>query len=332
MKIKKLLNPTMLILLSIVMAGIICHQDETLAGEPSGKVIIFNAGSLTIPLAKMEKQFEAKYPKVDVLREAAGSQKCARKIVDLKKPCDIMASADYKVIDKLLIPNYADWNIRFATNQLVLCYTDKSKYAGEINDKNWYEILRRDGVIWGHSDPNLDPCGYRALMVLQLAERYYSIAGLYDKTIANRPKENIRPKSVELVSLLQTGNMDYAWEYLSVAVQHGLKYILLPGEINLGNYQFDEFYSQAVVKVTGKKPGTFMDMKGGSVTYGVTLVKNAPNAKAAIAFLEYMLNPQGGLKVLKDMGQPPFVPCRVPTESMKASLPEPLKNLVEVKD
>jgi len=323
-----------ILVLTIFMVTLFINQQAAFAQEkgPSGKIIIFNAGSLTMPLAQMEKEFEAQYPGVDVLREAAGSQKCARKISDLKKPCDIMASADYKVIDKLLIPNYADWNIRFATNQLVLCYTDKSKYAGEVNDKNWYEILAREGVIWGHSDPNLDPCGYRALMVLQLAEKYYKKPGLYDKAVANRPKENIRPKSVELVSLLQTGNMDYAWEYLSVAVQHALKYILLPDEINLGNYQFDEFYSQAVVKVTGKEPGTFMDMKGGSVTYGITLIKSAPNKEGAIAFLKYMLNPEGGLKILKDQGQPPFVPCRVPTQAMKASLPEPLKNLVEVRD
>jgi molybdate/tungstate transport system substrate-binding protein len=313
-------------------AMILVLPQNNIHADVSGKVVIFNAGSLTIPLAEMEKHFEAKHPGVDVLREAAGSQKCARKIIDLKKPCDIMASADYKVIDKLLIPSYADWNIRFATNQLVLCYTDKSKYATEVNAKNWYEILQRKGVIWGHSDPNLDPCGYRALMVLQLAEQYYKKPGLYDQAVGNRPKENIRPKSVELVSLLQTGNMDYAWEYLSVAVQHGLNYILLPDEINLGNYQFDEFYSQAVVKVSGKQPGTFMDMKGGSVTYGVTMIKNAPNAKAATAFLQHMLDPQGGLKVLKDMGQPPFLPCRVPTQTMKASLPAPLRGLVEVKD
>ncbi|MFW6147315.1 MAG: tungstate ABC transporter substrate-binding protein WtpA [Thermodesulfobacteriota bacterium] len=310
---------------------LVLPQGNALA-DVSGKVIIFNAGSLTMPLAQMEKEFEAKHPGVDVLREAGGSQKCARKITDLKKPCDIMASADYKVIDKLLIPNHADWNVRFATNQLVLCYTDKSKYAGEVNANNWYDILSRKGVIWGHSDPNLDPCGYRALMVLQLAEIYYNKSGLYDRLVSNRPKENIRPKSVELVSLLQTGNMDYAWEYLSVAVQHELQYILLPDEINLGNYRFDEFYSQAVVKVTGKQPGTFMDMKGGSVTYGVTMIKDAPNALAAIAFLQHMLDPRGGLKVLKEMGQPPFIPCRVPTEAMEASLPEPLKNLVEVRD
>jgi len=300
--------------------------------EPQGKLVMFHAGSLSVPFEAMEKAFEAKYPKVDLQREAGGSQACARKITDLKKPCDIMASADYTVIDKLLIPSKADWNIRFATNQLVLCYTDKSKFAREVNAKNWYEILQKKGVVWGHSDPNLDPCGYRSLMVLQLAEKHYKIPGLYDKMIANRPKENIRPKSVELVSLLQTGNMDYAWEYLSVAVQHGLKYVVLPDEINLGNYKHDNFYQQAVVKVTGKEPGTFMDMKGDSVTYGITMIKDAPNKEAAIAFLKYMLDPQGGLKILKDQGQPPFVPCRVPTEKMKVSIPGELQGFVEVKD
>ncbi len=303
----------------------------TCLAEPKGKLVMFHAGSLTVPFTAMEKAFEAKYPGVDLMREPAGSQKCARKISDVGKPCDIMASADYKVIDKLLIPEYASFNIRFATNQLVLCYTDKSKFASDVNADNWYEILQRKGVVWGHSDPNLDPCGYRSLMVLQLAEKYYKIQGLYDNIIANRPKENVRPKSVELISLLQTGNMDYAWEYLSVAVQHGLKYIVLPDQVNLGNYQYDDLYSQAVVKVTGKKPGTFMEIKGKSVTYGVTLIKDAPNQEAAIAFLKYLLDPQGGLKILKDMGQPPFIPARVPTEDIKNILPDDLKALVEVK-
>jgi molybdate/tungstate transport system substrate-binding protein len=300
--------------------------------EPQGNLVMFHAGSLSMPFEAMEKAFEAKYPKVDLLREAAGSQACARKITDLKKPCDIMASADYKVIDKLLIPDYADWNIRFAYNQLVLCYTGKSKHADRVNQDNWYEILQEKGVVWGHSDPNLDPCGYRALMVIQLAEKYYKKPGLNDAVIANRPKENIRPKSVELVSLLQTGNMDYAWEYLSVAVQHGLKYVVLPDDINLGNYKYDDYYSQAVVKVTGKQPGTFMELKGDSCTYGVTLIKTAPNKEAALAFLKYMLAPEGGLKVLNDQGQPPFIPCRVPTAAMKEKLPQDLKPLVDVKD
>ena len=328
MKPKVLITSFLIFVFSLAL---LCSP-AALFAEPKGELVMFHAGSLSVPFKAMEKAFESKYPKVDLLREASGSQKAARKVSDLKKPCDIMASADYKVIDKLLIPDYAEWNGRFAINQLVLCYTDKSKFAGDVNAKNWYEILQRKGVVWGHSDPNLDPCGYRSLMVLQLAEKHYNMPGLYDKLIANRPKANVRPKSVELISLLQTGNMDYAWEYLSVAVQHGLKYVVLPDEINLGNYKFDDLYKQAVVKVTGKKPGTFMDIKGKSCTYGVTLIKDAPNKEAALAFLKYMLDPEGGLKILKDMGQPPFVPCRVPAAEMLNKLPGEIKGLVEVKN
>jgi len=189
-----------------------------------------------------------------------------------------------------------------------------------------------ENVIWGHSDPNLDPCVYRSLMVLQLAEQYYNLPGLYDRLIANRPERNVRAKSVELVSLLNTGNMDYAWEYLSVAVQHDLKFIKLPDEINLGNYKYDADYKQAKVKVTGKKPGTWMTRTGKSCTYGITLLKDAKNPEAAIAFLEYLMSADGGLKVLKEMGQPPFIPCRVPTEKAKSQLPASLQSLVEVKN
>ncbi len=300
--------------------------------EPAGRCIVFHAGSLTVPFAAMEKDFERQYPRVDVLREAGGSTKMARMISELNKPADIMASADFEVIDKTLIPGKARWNIRFATNQLVLCYTEKSRFAEEVNGDNWFEILGREGVSWGHSDPNLDPCGYRSLMALQLAERYYKKPGLYERLLAARPKANIRPKSVELVALLKTGNMDYAWEYLSVAVQHGLNYITLPDEINLGNYHYDGFYKQASVKVTGKSPGTWITRRGKSCTYGVTLIQDAPNPEAAIAFLAFLLDPQKGLKILEDMGQPPFVPCRVAGQEMWQTLPRALQGFVEVKE
>ena len=301
------------------------------ADEIKGKVIVFHAGSLTVPFAEIEKRFEAAHPGVDILREAGGSTKMARMISEVGKPADIMASADYKVIDNNLIPKFADWNVRFASNQLVLCYTDQSKGADEINENNWYRILTNPGVIWGHSDPNLDPCGYRSLMVLQLAEKYYKKEGLYEQLLANRPEKNVRPKSVELVSLLKTGNMDYAWEYLSVAVQHELKYLVLPSEINLGDYRQDDYYKQAKVKVTGKTPGTFITRTGMSCTYGLTMIKDAPNPEAAAAFLAYLLSPDGGLAILKDMGQPPFTPAWLPNDEMKKMLPEQLSGLVEVK-
>ncbi len=287
---------------SVVLAICLLAMGNALA-EPSGKLIIFHAGSLSGPFAKIEKNFEKMYPKVDVVRESGGSTN--------------------------LIPNFASWNIRFASNQMVLCYTEKSRFAGEISSDNWADILLKKGVVWGHSDPNLDPCGYRSLMVLQLAEKFYGKPGLYKALLANRPSKNVRPKASELISLLQSGDMDYAWEYLSVAVQHGLKYITLDKHLNLGDYSMTPYYKSAKVRVTGKKPGTFIDRVGKSITYGITRIDKAPNSEAADAFLAYLFAPDGGLMILKDMGQPPFVPVRTNAEGME-KLPTSIKSLVTV--
>jgi len=226
------------------------------------KVIIFHAGSLSVPLQAMEKAFEKAHPEIDIQREGSGSRKCARKISDLGKECDIMASADFSVIDNLLIPKFANWNIRFATNQMVICYNDKSAYAKELTPESWTDILARKGVEWGHSDPNLDPCGYRSLMVLQLAEKAFKKPGLNQRLLANRPVRNIRPKEVELIAMLENGALDYAWEYRSIAVQHQLKFQSLPPEINLSDYALDSFYRQAEVEVSGKKPGEKITLRG----------------------------------------------------------------------
>ena len=105
----------------LTLAVLLIVPAAALTAAAKDKVIIFHAGSLTVPLAKMEKIYESNNPGVDILREAGGSTKMARLISEAGKPADIMASADFKVIDKNLIPAKADWNIRFATNQLVLC-------------------------------------------------------------------------------------------------------------------------------------------------------------------------------------------------------------------
>ncbi|MEA3347947.1 MAG: tungstate ABC transporter substrate-binding protein WtpA, partial [Pseudomonadota bacterium] len=310
----------------LMLSGIVWSSPA--AAQSRSKVIIFHAGSLTVPLTTMEKAFEAVHPDIDILREAGGSRKCARKITDLYKPCDIMASADFSVIDRMLIPDYASWNVRFATNQMVLCYTDSSAFAKEVAPETWTDILGRKGVVWGHSDPNLDPCGYRALMVLQLAEKVFNQPGLYDRLLANRPLANIRPKAVELVAMLESGVMDYAWEYRSVAVQHKLKFLTLPQGINLSSYGLESFYKQARVAVSGKKPGEKIVLKGKSITYGVTLLDKAPNREAAIMFLSYMLDPEGGLKILEEQGQPPIIPARVADQEVVIKLPTVLQALV----
>jgi molybdate/tungstate transport system substrate-binding protein len=285
------------------------ESQPTAAAKPATeeKIIIFHAGSLTLPVEELTTAFQAKHPEVPFETEASGSNAAARKISELGREADLMMSADYTVIDKLLIPDFATWNVQFARNTMVIAYTDQSQYAAEINADNWYEILTRDGVVYGHSDPDADPCGYRTLLVWQLAEAHYGVDGLSAKLEEHCPPENVRPKSVELIALLESGDMDYAWEYRSVAVQHGMRFVELPDEINLSMVEQADFYSQASVDIAGSEPGTTMTMVGSPIVYGVTIPKNAPNPEMAVEFVKFLLGPEGQA-IMEGQGQPPIVP------------------------
>ena len=142
--------------LSVYMVA--CKKNNT--PSPESELVIFHAGSLSVPFHEISTEFNKRYPNIHIKAEVAGSRACARKICDLKMECDVIGSADYKVISTLLMPEYADFNVRFATNEMVIAYTDKSRFNLLIGADNWQEILLREKVSFGRSEPNLDPCGY----------------------------------------------------------------------------------------------------------------------------------------------------------------------------
>ena len=268
---------------------------RTKAGKaPQRKeLIVFNAGSLTAPFADLLSEFGRLHPEVTPQQESSGSLDLVRKITDLGKLCDVLAVADYEVIPSLLIPRYAEWYGIFARNQMVLMYTPSSKFAGEINSKNWHEILLRPGVQSGHSDPDADPAGYRTLLLWQLAEKYYQKPGLYEQLNKTVPPKNMRPKSVELVALLQTGELDYVYGYGSVAEQSGLSYVTLPPEIDLSDASKAGLYSTVSTQVAGNKPGEKKVIKGLPILFALTIPKNAPHQQLAEEFIGFALSAEG---------------------------------------
>ena len=310
------------LLLTLIFVSLFASSSQA---DGTKRLVIFHAGSLSIPFKQMSEAFIGNHPGVSVLREAAGSRTCARKIVDLHRPCDVMGSADYTVIEQLLFPDYADWNISFARNEMAIMYRPDSKYASEINAQNWYKILLKKGVEYGHSDPNSDPCGYRSQLVWQLAERYYKVPGLYNKLKHGCPLRNIRPKETDLIALLEAGELDYVFIYASVCLQHHMPFVKLPAQINLCCSKHADFYSQANIKITGKKPGTFVEKHGKPMVYGITIPKNSPNPKLAAQFIAFVIGPQGR-RIMEQNGQPPL---QVPKVTGKVSrLPEVLKKLL----
>ncbi|HOO70216.1 MAG TPA: tungstate ABC transporter substrate-binding protein WtpA [Spirochaetota bacterium] len=305
----------LLIVLSVAVTS--CKKEQQ-------SVIIFHAGSLAVPMKELKKEFEAENPGFTLLLESSGSRDAARKVSDLGKPCDIVASADYVVIKDLLMPEYADYIIRFATNEMALVHTAKSKYADSINAENWPDILLKSDVSYGHSDPEKDPCGYRSQLVWKLAEKHYERPGLYMKLKNAMPRKNIRPKEVDLIALIETGVLDYIFLYRSVAIQHALPFVELPPEINLGSPEHENFYNSVSIDLTGKKPGEKNTVRGEAMVYGLTMVKNPANRPGAIKFLSFMLE-QRTLELFKKLGQAPIVP---PVCAEYDRVPEELRGLV----
>lgn len=302
---------------------------QTAAPAEKITVKVFHAGSLTGPFEKLKAEFEAKYPNTEVLLEPAGSVDVIKKVTDLDKPADVVASADYALIPQYMVPNDADWYLTFAKNQMTIAYTDQSKYASEITADNWYEILNRDGVRWAFSDPNADPCGYRTPMTIQLAEDYYKDGTLFDTLVSDHSKITstgsggvwtidatdpapdgtkltIRPKSVELVQMVQAGGIDYAWEYRSVSVQNNLKYLELPEAIDLSSVDYADTYATVQTKAV-KGNGTTLYV-GAPIVYGVTVPKIAEHPDYGLLFVQMLIGPEGQAILTAD-GQPPIVPA-----------------------
>jgi molybdate/tungstate transport system substrate-binding protein len=275
--------------------------------EINGDVIIFHAGSLSVPFQEIARAFEQENPGVKVLLEAAGSVDCARKITDMHKPCDLMASSDYKIIKKLLIPGFTSWYLPFAGNEMVIAYTEESTLGDKISVQNWPDILMNDKVRYSRADPDADPCGYRSLMVMQLAGQYYGKNDLAEK-LAAKDQKYIRPKEVDLLALLELHETDYIFIYRSVAIQHKLKFLELPDEINLKKMELNEHYQQASVKIKGSTPSSTLEVKGDAIVYAITRLEKAPNPAAADAFLNFLLDKDKGMKIMTQTGHISLIP------------------------
>jgi molybdate/tungstate transport system substrate-binding protein len=290
---------------------------------------VFAAGSLIIPFGNIEKAFEAKYTNIDVQAEYHGSIQVMRHATELHEPIDVVVTADASLIPMLMYATkmpetdqpYADWFIRFASNHLALAYAPESKYADEINAENWAEIISRPDVKIGIADPRFDASGYRALMAFALSEIVTKNYGLFgpmfdeqftfpvtifrgDELTTITVPEILEPKpdthivvrgaSIQLIALLESGDLDYAFEYESVIQQHGLKAMSLPAEVNLGEPEFEEFYKQVQVNLDFQRFASIKpQFRGERIGYGVTIPASAEHPDEAAQFIAFLLSPEG---------------------------------------
>ena len=305
-------------------------------------LVVFAAGSLIQPFDALEAAYEKAHPDVDVLNEFHGSIQVMRHATELHEEIDVVATADDALIPLLMYNRndpatgkpYAAWALRFATNRLGIAYTERSRYADEVTSENIWEILTRPDVRVGIADPRFDASGYRAMMVFTLAQGKQAPADLFDQmfdgqfrypvmlvgdgqggTLIHIPeiletKKDahvvIRGASIQLIALLESGDLDYAFEYESVIQQHGLKLAALPPELNRGEAGMDDLYGQATVKLDLQRFASVKpEFRGEQIGYGITVPANAPHPEAAVDFIAFLLGPEGR-QIMESYSHPIF--------------------------
>jgi molybdate/tungstate transport system substrate-binding protein len=308
------------VLVSFFLIALLCSTAGCSAGGQQPKTIlkVVPAGSLLQPFDEVEKAFEAQHPDVDVQIEGHGSIQAIRQVTDLHRQVDVVAVADASLIPDLMFrtdpstgTNFTDAYTPFARNAMVITYTNRSRYSDRITRDNWYEVLSRPDVRVGFSNPMLDAAGYRTIMVSQLAAGYYHNQTIFPVIIGNhfsphltvnnsaglqiivlpeimRPSDSklvIRDGSIYVLSLLETGGIDYAFEYRSVAQGHDLHWVDLPADIDLSSPDHAAAYSNVTVSLGFQRFSAIgKDRTGQPIVYAITVPHSAPHPELAREF------------------------------------------------
>jgi molybdate/tungstate transport system substrate-binding protein len=301
----------------------------TTQGQLADEMTIFHAGSLAPPFSAAEPDFEDEYG-VAVNREAKGSVASTQKITQQGRSADVLGVSDFRLIRDRIVPDYGDWYSIFTTNAMSIQYREDSPGAEEISTDNWWEVLSRDDVTIGHSDPAVDPGGYRAVMMLKLGAIEFGGERLYDEATRDAMLENaIVPTGTEtnLYGQLEAGGkLDYALYYQSISSQKDLPWINLQPEVDLSKATSDyaEHYAKATVE-TGS--GTFT---GAPIAYGMTVPNVAKAPGRGAQWVEYF-GTEAGRSVLKDKGLQPVDPIVVPKSGQDA-VPDRVLEIAEPKE
>jgi molybdate/tungstate transport system substrate-binding protein len=329
-------------LAGLSLLGAVVRAEEPRPPEAPG-LIIYHAGSLSSALKALEDQFTQKTG-VRIQDVAGGSVSLARQLTAGRRACDLFASADYEVIDRMMKPaGFAAFTFRIAGGAMVLAYTKDSRNAGTIGASgafhppdavpmaapDWYAQLIQPGVTISGSHPFLDPGAYRADMIFQLAQDHYGVPNLYNELLAHY-KIATAPGG-----LGRTFDYQFTYEHSACAAYKAdhtgtYRYVRLPDEVSLGVPSLNHHYAKRSVTIPGLQvagSSATVTIPAGRVTWGITLLNAAPNRENALAFLRLLLSSQGA--ALLNAAGPTAISPPVVSKDDFARLPAGLKALVQ---
>jgi molybdate/tungstate transport system substrate-binding protein len=174
-----------------------------------------------------------------------------------------------------------------AHTEMVIAFSPKSRFAATLQSAaegkaRWWEVLQQPGLRFGRTDPVVDPQGRNIIFTMMLAEKIYQQPKLAEKILGPtiNPQQIFTEPTVQ--ARLQSGELDAASAYKTQPGPFHLPYVALPREINLSGQNVHTEHPEISLDVNGK---TYQPEP---LIFYAAVLSNAPNAKAAAAFVEWL--------------------------------------------
>ncbi|MBA3750907.1 MAG: substrate-binding domain-containing protein [Nitrosopumilus sp.] len=312
---------------SVYTIGEFSIAKGTTTNDNQGKVFVMYAGSLVKIFEDVigtAFQNETGYTYVG---EGKGSVQVANLIRDGFRTPDVFVSAGTIPIMRLMnnTPPLAEWLLEFGSAEMVISYSTNSPYYNDLEKARkgeipWYDVLSKEGLKFGRTDPELDPKGYYAIITAKLANIYYNDSSIKERILGeDRNTKQIFPEEI-LKTILEAGQLDAVVAYKHEAVSRGLSYIALPKEINLSDPAFSYFYKRTNYTLESDQKIIY----GEPIYFSITIPQTVKNLDGAISFVNFIIS-KNGSQILENQG---FNSINTTSEGNTDKIPLSIKEMI----
>ena len=283
----------------VLTQGLIMAAGIALAGFPLrllpddlASLDVAYAGSMGSMMEGPIKSAAARTLKIEFHGRAQGSSALAQLIVGGSIRSDVFIPVTPGPALTVLRAGKADFAQPVAHTEMVIAYSPKSKFASRFDaaakgKENLWKILLEPGLRFGRTDPVTDPQGRNIIFTMMLAAKTTSQPDLAEKILGPAINEKQIFTEPTVMARLQSGELDASSAYKIQPGPLNLPYVPLPAAINLSGQDVRNDHPDVTLSVGGKSYAPE------PLIYYAAVLKDAPNAKGAAGFVEWLKGEEG---------------------------------------
>lgn len=245
------------------------------------------AGSMGSMMEGPLKSAAAQTLKLELHGRAQGSSALAQLIAGGSIRPDVFISVTPSPMLTVLRAGKAGSAQPIAHTEMVIAYSPKSRVASRFDaaakgKEDLWKVLLGPGLRFGRTDPVTDPQGRNIIFTMMLAAQANKQPDLVEKILGPAINEQQIFTEPTVMARLQSGELDAASAYKIQPGPLNLPYVALPAEINLSGQNVRAEHPDVTLSLGGKSYAPE------PLIYYAAVLKDAPNAKGAAAFVDWL--------------------------------------------